>query len=59
MKLFGISPNPVVVDQDQTVLNDLMEMQGLNFIRLKLCHSKVLGAGYQCITLDILRTGTL
>jgi hypothetical protein len=59
MNLFDISPNLVVVDQDQTVLNELMEKQGLDFMRLKLRHSKMLGGEYHCITLDTRRTGTL
>jgi arginine deiminase len=59
MNLFDISPNLVVVDQDQTVLNELMKKQGLDFMRLKLRHSKMMDGGYHCITLDIRRTGTL
>jgi len=59
MNLFSINPNLVVVDQDQTALIKLLEKQGLDVIRLKLRHSKMLGGGYHCITLDIRRTGTL
>jgi hypothetical protein len=63
-KWIDISPNLVVVDQDQTTLIKLLEKQGLDFIFLKLRHSKLrhskmLGGGYHCITLDIRRTGTL
>ncbi len=59
MNLFGINPNLVVVDGDQTALIRLLEKQGLDVIRLKLRHSKTLGGGYHCITLDVRRTGTL
>ncbi len=59
MNLFSISPNLVVVDQDQTALIKLLEKQGLDVIPLKLRHSKMLGGGYHCITLDIRRKGTL
>ena len=59
MNLFSINPNLVVVDQDQTALIRLLEKQGLDVIRLKLRHSKMLGGGYHCITLDIRRSGTL
>ena len=59
MNLFSINPNLVVVDQDQTALIKLLEKQGLDVIRLKLRHSKMLGGGYHCITLDIRRSGTL
>jgi len=59
MNLFSINPNLVVVDRDQTALIKLLENQGLDVIRLKLRHSKMLGGGYHCITLDIRRKGTL
>jgi len=59
MNLFSINPNLVVVDRDQTDLIKLLEKQGLDVIRLKLRHSKMLGGGYHCVTLDIRRKGTL
>ena len=59
MNLFSISPNLVVVDQDQTSLIKLLEKQGVDVIRLKLRHSKMSGGDFHCITLDIRRTGTL
>ena len=59
MNLLSISPNLAVVDQDQTALIKLLEKQGIDVIRLKLRHSKMLGGGFHCITLDIRRTGTL
>ena len=59
MNLFSISPNLVVVDEDQSALIKLLEKNGLDVIRLKLRHSKMLGGGYHCITLDIRRKGTL
>jgi len=59
MNLFSINPNLVVVDEDQTALIKLLEKHGLDVIRLKLRHSKMLGGGYHCVTLDIRRSGTL
>jgi N-dimethylarginine dimethylaminohydrolase len=59
MNLFSINPNLVVVDRDQTALIKLLEKHGLDVIRLKLRHSKMLGGGYHCVTLDIRRKGTL
>ncbi|MCP3870911.1 MAG: inosamine-phosphate amidinotransferase 1 [Gammaproteobacteria bacterium] len=59
MNLLSISPNLVVVDQDQTALIRLLEKKGIDVIRFKLRHSKMLGGGFHCITLDIRRTGTL
>ncbi len=59
MNLFSISPNLVVVDRDQTALIKLLEKQGLDVIPHKLRHSKMLGGGYHCGTLDIRRQGTM
>ena len=59
MNLLSINPNLVVVDQDQIALIRLLEKRGIDVIRLKLRHSKMLGGGFHCITLDIRRTGTL
>jgi N-dimethylarginine dimethylaminohydrolase len=59
MNLFSINPNLAVVDRDQTALIKLLEKQGVDVIPLKLRHSKMLGGGFHCITLDIRRTGTL
>jgi N-dimethylarginine dimethylaminohydrolase len=49
----------VVVDRDQTALIGLLESHGLDVIPLKLRHSKMLGGGFHCVTLDIRRCGTL
>ncbi len=59
MNVLSINPKLVVVDEDQTALIKLLEKHGLDVIRLKLRHSKMLGGGFHCITLDIRRNGTL
>jgi N-dimethylarginine dimethylaminohydrolase len=59
MNAFSINPNLVVVDRDQTALIKLLEKEGLDVIPLKFRHSKMLGGGPHCTTLDIRRAGTL
>ena len=59
MNLLSINPNLAVVDQDQTGLIKLLEKQGIDVIPFKLRHSKMMGGGFHCITLDIRRAGTL
>ena len=59
MNLLSINPNLVVVDQHQTGLIKLLEKHGLDVIPLELRHSKMLGGGFHCVTLDIRRAGTL
>ncbi|HZD30171.1 MAG TPA: inosamine-phosphate amidinotransferase 1, partial [Candidatus Angelobacter sp.] len=59
MNAFSINPDLVVVDQDQTALIRLLEKHGLDVVPLKLRHSKMMGGGPHCVTLDIRRAGTL
>lgn len=59
MNLFSISPNLVVVDRDQTALIKLVEKNGVDVLPLKLRHSRMMGGGFHCVTLDIRRKGTL
>ena len=59
MNAFSIRPDLVVVDRDQSALIRLIESHGVDVIPLKLRHSKMLGGGFHCVTLDIRRAGTL
>ena len=59
MNLFSIDPETVVVDSDQSQLIRLLESKGLNVVPIKLRHSRMLGGGFHCVTLDVRRRGTL
>ena len=59
MNLFSIRPGLVVVDRDQTALIRLLEQHGLDVVPLKLRHSKMLGGGFHCVTLDVRRRGAM
>jgi N-dimethylarginine dimethylaminohydrolase len=59
MNAFSINPSLVVVDRNQPSLIKLLEKHGLDVIPLQLRHSKLLGGGPHCITLDVRRRGTL
>ena len=59
MNLISVIPDHVFDDRDQTALIKLLEKQGIDVIPLKLRHSKMLGGGFHCITLDTRRKGTL
>jgi N-dimethylarginine dimethylaminohydrolase len=59
MNAFSISPNLVVVDRHQPTLIQRLEKEGLDVIPITLRHSKLLGGGPHCVTLDIRRKGTL
>ena len=59
MNVFSLSPEVVAVDRDQLGLIRLLESKGLTVVPLKLRHSKMLGGGFHCVTLDVRRTGTM
>ncbi|MGE0052790.1 MAG: amidinotransferase [Hyphomicrobium sp.] len=59
MNAFSINPNLVVVDRNQPTLIKLLEKHGLDVIPLKLRHSKLLGGGPHCVTLDVRRRGKM
>jgi N-dimethylarginine dimethylaminohydrolase len=59
MNAFSISPNLVVVDRNQPTLIKMLEKRGLDVIPLRLRHSKMMGGGPHCVTLDVRRKGTL
>ena len=59
MNLFSINPELVVVDRDQTALIKMLENHGMDVIPHKIRHSKMLGGGFHCITLDTRRKGTM
>ena len=59
MNVFSIRPDLVVVDRDQKALIKLLEKHGVDVIPLKLRHSKMLGGGFHCVTLDVRRAGSM
>jgi N-dimethylarginine dimethylaminohydrolase len=59
MNALSISPNMIVVDKDQTALIRVLEKHGLDVVPIKLRHSKLMGGGFHCITLDTRRKGTM
>lgn len=59
MNALSISPDRVVVDKDQTQLIRLLEKHGLDVIPIKLRHSRMMGGGFHCITLDTRRRGKM
>jgi N-dimethylarginine dimethylaminohydrolase len=59
MNLFSLGPDTVVVDSDQRALIALLEAKQMEVIPLKLRHSRMLGGGFHCVTLDTRRRGTM
>jgi N-dimethylarginine dimethylaminohydrolase len=55
MNMLSISPDTVIVDQAQTQLITTLENHGLTVIPHCLRHSRTLGGGFHCVTLDLWR----
>jgi scyllo-inosamine-4-phosphate amidinotransferase 1 len=55
MNILSISPDTVIMDADQTHLRRQLERRGITVIPHRLRHSRTLGGGYHCVTLDLWR----
>jgi N-dimethylarginine dimethylaminohydrolase len=56
LNMFSIDPQTVVVDAAQTNIIKQLEKKGLTVIPQTLRHSRTLGGGFHCVTLDIWRS---
>jgi len=56
MNMLVIDPNTVIVDRHQQQLISTLEHHRFTVIPLELRHSRTLGGGFHCVTLDLLRT---
>ena len=59
MNLLMVSPELAIVDSAQTDLIKAMEHRSLSVLPHTLRHARVLGGGFHCITLDMVRDGGL
>ncbi|XKK40795.1 hypothetical protein HFP72_10040 [Nocardiopsis sp. ARC36] len=57
MNLLMVDEGTAIVDGDQTELVRLLEGRGITVVPLRLRHSRVLGGGFHCVTLDTVREG--
>lgn len=55
MNLLSVDPKTVIVDQLQTNLITQLEKHNFEVIPLELRHSRTLGGGFHCVTLDLWR----
>ena len=55
MNMLSVDPHTVIVDKHQTDLIRILEHHGFTVIPLELRHSRTLGGGFHCVTLDLLR----
>ena len=55
LNLLSLDPHTVIMDADQTDLRREIERYGITVIPHRLRHSRTLGGGYHCVTLDLWR----
>ena len=55
MNMLAIDPETVIIDAAQTELITILKSKGINSIPLTLSHSRTLGGGFHCVTLDTRR----
>jgi len=55
MNMLAIDPETVIIDAAQTELIKLLKSKGIDSIPLTLSHSRTLGGGFHCVTLDTRR----
>jgi glycine amidinotransferase/scyllo-inosamine-4-phosphate amidinotransferase 1 len=58
MNMLVVNPTTVIVDVAQTEIITMLEARGITVIPHTLRHSRTLGGGFHCVTLDLERTST-
>jgi N-dimethylarginine dimethylaminohydrolase len=55
LNMFSVDPHTVIVDKNQIELIKKLEQWSMTVIPLELRHSRTLGGGFHCVTLDLNR----
>lgn len=55
MNMLSVDPNTVIVDRQQYQLIEDLERAKFTVIPLQMRHSRTLGGGFHCVTLDLIR----
>ena len=55
MNMLALDPETVIIDAAQTQLITILKSRGIDSIPLTLSHSRTLGGGFHCVTLDLRR----
>ena len=56
MNMLVVNPTTVIIDKHQTNLIKILESYKFTVIPLELRHSRTLGGGFHCVTLDLIRS---
>jgi len=55
MNMLALDPETVIIDAAQTELITILKSNSIDSIPLTLSHSRTLGGGFHCVTLDTRR----
>lgn len=55
LNMLVVDPTTVIIDKNQTQLIRMLESHNIVIIPLELRHSRTLGGGFHCVTLDLVR----
>ena len=55
LNMLVVNPHTVIVDKDQPMLIEILELKDFTVIPMQLRHSRTLGGGFHCVTLDLHR----
>ena len=55
LNMLVVNPHTVIVDKDQPILISFLEKNKFTVIPMQLRHSRTLGGGFHCVTLDLHR----
>ena len=56
LNMLALDPHTVIADAAQTDLHRVLKVHGIDVIPLTLSHSRTLGGGFHCVTLDTWRS---
>jgi N-dimethylarginine dimethylaminohydrolase len=56
MNMLAVDPHTVIMDKNQPELIKKLEQWSFTVIPLELRHSRTLGGGFHCVTLDLVRS---
>lgn len=57
LNMLSVDPHTVICDEQQTDLIKILEKKRFTVVPLRLRHSRTLGGGFHCVTLDLERSG--
>jgi N-dimethylarginine dimethylaminohydrolase len=55
LNMLVVNPHTIIVDKNQSMLIEILELNEFTVVPMQLRHSRTLGGGFHCVTLDLHR----